>query len=322
VFPESPPSKPTSGAPSADYAFAHLAHLPFVDQNVRVGVQRHRLLRVSELRRQVGNRDALGDLHARVAVPEVVRVEVRDARGDAGPRHHVLRHVRREAGEDPPLGHAVVGRAGLLGARRGAHQRAEASHPPPSKTRQPPEDQRCRCRLVEGPDGAGRPSEWLLPRGSVGPHIPAPFFSWRNPRRYQTRLCRRGGLFSALPSLAPAERLQFEQRTRSPSLSLPPSATGTMWSTSRLTAWCGMPSSPGHTWPFAAIHRSRNARRWRQPARLRVTGAACPAAALQTVGRHDPEPEQEPVSWHGQTVELVAVWIVIVNDDRLVWRSA
>jgi len=40
----------------------------FVDQNVAVHVQRQRLLRVSELRRQVGDRHPLAQFHARVAM--------------------------------------------------------------------------------------------------------------------------------------------------------------------------------------------------------------------------------------------------------------
>jgi hypothetical protein len=40
----------------------------FVDQNVAVHVQRHRLLRVSELRRQVGDRHPLAQFQARVAM--------------------------------------------------------------------------------------------------------------------------------------------------------------------------------------------------------------------------------------------------------------
>jgi hypothetical protein len=44
---------------------------------------------------------------------------------------------------------------------------------------------------------------------------------------------------SALPSFAPAELLQLRQRTASPSRSVPPSATGSRWSTVRSTAGCG-----------------------------------------------------------------------------------
>jgi hypothetical protein len=39
---------------------------------------------------------------------------------DAGPRHHVLADVWREAGEDAPLGDTVVGRAGLCSADGGS----------------------------------------------------------------------------------------------------------------------------------------------------------------------------------------------------------
>ena len=49
-------------------------------------VERERVLRVPELRGKLRDGDALGDLDGRVAVPEVVRVEVRDARRLAGPR--------------------------------------------------------------------------------------------------------------------------------------------------------------------------------------------------------------------------------------------
>jgi hypothetical protein len=43
---------------------------------------------------------------------------------------------------------------------------------------------------------------------------------------HQTLECRRGGLLSALPRLAPSEALHDRQRTRSPSRSEPPSTTG------------------------------------------------------------------------------------------------
>jgi hypothetical protein len=52
--------------------------LPVVDQDVRVGVQRHALPRMAELRRQVCHRDTTRDLETRVAVPQIMRMEPRD----------------------------------------------------------------------------------------------------------------------------------------------------------------------------------------------------------------------------------------------------
>ena len=45
----------------------------FADEHVRVGIQRHALACVPELRRQVGDRNALAQLQARVAVAQIVR---------------------------------------------------------------------------------------------------------------------------------------------------------------------------------------------------------------------------------------------------------
>ena len=67
-----------------------------LDQNVRVGVQRERLPRVSELRRHLRHRDAAADLHGRVAVTEIMRVAVGDPSRHAGAGHDVLRHVGGE----------------------------------------------------------------------------------------------------------------------------------------------------------------------------------------------------------------------------------
>jgi hypothetical protein len=49
-----------------------------VDQYLAVDVEREALLRVAELRRKLRHRDALGDLHRRLPVPQVVRMVVRD----------------------------------------------------------------------------------------------------------------------------------------------------------------------------------------------------------------------------------------------------
>jgi hypothetical protein len=74
---------------------------------------------VSELRRHVGDRDALADLHARVAVPEVVRVEVRDARGDAGVCYDGIQPPRGAASTSGPrvflYAQTVAGITGRLG---------------------------------------------------------------------------------------------------------------------------------------------------------------------------------------------------------------
>jgi hypothetical protein len=63
---------------------------------------------MTSLRSKLRYRNALAQLHARVAVPEIVRVEMRDAGRLAGASDDVLRHVGREAGEDAPLRSAVV----------------------------------------------------------------------------------------------------------------------------------------------------------------------------------------------------------------------
>ena len=60
------------------------------------------------------NGHALAQLDGGITVPQIVRVEVRDPRSRACPCHHLLGHARAEAGDYPPLGRAIVKRAGLL----------------------------------------------------------------------------------------------------------------------------------------------------------------------------------------------------------------
>ena len=83
-----------------------------VHEDVAVRIESHRLASVTELGREVGHGDALAQLQRGVAVPEVVGVEVRDARGLTGPGHDVLRNVGTEAGEHSPTGYSIVRRAG------------------------------------------------------------------------------------------------------------------------------------------------------------------------------------------------------------------
>jgi hypothetical protein len=54
-------------------------------------------------------RAPLGDLYRRVAVPQVVRVEVRDPRRLAGPRHHVLGDVGEDTPHCPTCHQALTG---------------------------------------------------------------------------------------------------------------------------------------------------------------------------------------------------------------------
>jgi hypothetical protein len=65
---------------------------------------------MAELRGQLRHGHTLAQLYARVAVAEVMRVEVRDSGRLAGAGDHVLCGVGREAWEHSPLGSAVVRR--------------------------------------------------------------------------------------------------------------------------------------------------------------------------------------------------------------------
>jgi hypothetical protein len=56
-----------------------------LEQDVRVGIERHRLVGVAELGGKVGDRDSLADLERGVAVAQIVRVKVRYAGSLAGP---------------------------------------------------------------------------------------------------------------------------------------------------------------------------------------------------------------------------------------------
>jgi hypothetical protein len=47
-------------------------------QDVRVRIEGERLARMAELRRHQRHRDTPGDLHARISVPQIVRVAVKD----------------------------------------------------------------------------------------------------------------------------------------------------------------------------------------------------------------------------------------------------
>ena len=62
-----------------------------------VSVERHGLPRVSELCGEVGHRNALGNLHGRVAVSEVVRRVVGEAGRLAAVPHRVSEYLPRAA---------------------------------------------------------------------------------------------------------------------------------------------------------------------------------------------------------------------------------
>src|SRR5512132_3220775 len=102
-----------------------------------IDVQRHALLRVPELRRQLGDGDALADLDRGVAVAQVVGREVRNTGRPAGPRHQARGAAGGEAREDAPLWGAIVGRAALLNLDR---QPRGDGHPAAGRGRLAPAD--------------------------------------------------------------------------------------------------------------------------------------------------------------------------------------
>ncbi|OLB23202.1 MAG: hypothetical protein AUH17_07180 [Actinobacteria bacterium 13_2_20CM_68_14] len=101
-----------------------------------------------QLRRQLGDRDALADLDRGVAVPQVVRREVRDTGRSAGPRHQARGAAGREAREDAPLRGAVVGRAGGLDL---GHQPGGHCHPAAARGRLAPTDAKAAAGDVDVP---------------------------------------------------------------------------------------------------------------------------------------------------------------------------
>jgi hypothetical protein len=100
---------------------------------------------VSELRPDLRHGDAFADLHARVAVPEIVRREVCDAGALAGPAHRVPGRVRGEAGEHTSFCGAVLRRTGLLHVD---HQPRRDGDPAPRTRRLPVADTEARTGYV------------------------------------------------------------------------------------------------------------------------------------------------------------------------------
>ena len=94
-------------------------------------------LRVPELRGDLRHRHASAILPRR-SDAEVVRVAVHDPGRLARPRHHVLRDVRGEAGEHPPLGRPVLARAASPRPRASATRGLRPSGAPQRSSRAGP----------------------------------------------------------------------------------------------------------------------------------------------------------------------------------------
>jgi hypothetical protein len=168
-------------------------------------------------------------------------------------------------------------------------------------TRQPPEDQGCRCRLVKVPMGAGPPSNdsfLAVPHGGI-------------------RVVTRPGCAVALACSA---RCRAWRRLSDCSSNRERAAHLYRYRRARP----GRRGRPRDSWPRAECRRvpDTRSRSPRSIARgIPDAGASrhgfasperlAPAAALRSIGRHDTEAEQEPVARYGQPVELVAVWVVI-----------
>src|SRR3954447_5105350 len=105
-------------------------HGLIVEQDMAVDVPRDRVLRVAEVRRDLRDRDSALHLEARPAVPEVVRMEVRDASRLARAGHNVL-HRSGGALEHTPLRHPVIRR----GHRGDLVEQISADRYPPAGSR-------------------------------------------------------------------------------------------------------------------------------------------------------------------------------------------